>query len=871
MDSVIISLISGHLFSKGVDAGQGRFQSYMQEKDLSRILDEYNDAFKHQYDTEISLNNCDMEAVFEKRDFLISCAKENFLKNNSEIKKNLKQKFIDTACEKIGDSSEVIKTYLDCFYLLVFTKETREVSVGFRALLNAYADSQYEINEKTDKQIKTQREEIDKLKNEIKIVRDIKAEPIDFRPYYQIVEEEFTEEKEESLVGSESDENAFIDAYIGKGDDSVPVLPFLEEWFGKKNSGTILIYGEPGHGKTMLCRKAMVEFFRGKYLKGKAENVISVSLNIGDNPSIIEGGRVTLSNSLAWGEEREHRFSFEECRGSLLFMDGFDEFIDDAKRSDNTIKNICHFMKRVNGIARDYGIHIVVLSRTIAVSNYLKDLSTICNSYELSPVSKMQQDEWLERHHQYSDYKEEFQSVRRDNNMQALLGVPLLFRLIVHNRFDGMSSNTVELYNKLFIHLMNKRNIYDDKDIQFIEKELMNLAYEVYCTDSNMAVLENVEGDPGWLITFYVKRFYKGKVGFFHRTFYQYYFAKYIYLGIINLKGKEENFIGLFAERELDDTICVYLSFLLKEEDKSIVYANVECLINALSRTEAYLNFKPHVGSGDAEKSKILRSTNIYKNILKIAASFSYVIQLPFKENLDLLMRTYNSDSVILVSDNNKRVNLEGANLNKAQLIGAGLRGANLSGADLSRADLNGADLSGADLSMANLSGADMIITDLSGAFMVRAELCGTYLSDADLIRANLVQADLSGANLSGSDLGNAYLGGAVLNGADLRKTTLCNADLSGAFLRGADLEEADLRGADLSEAILSRANLSKAKLRGANLSRADLSGAFLNGADLREVTFCYAKIDIRYKDIIDLSVEDYYTIDWSSDEGDEQ
>ena len=44
MDSLVSSLISGHLFSKGEDDSQGRFQRYIQEKGLSIILDEYNDV-----------------------------------------------------------------------------------------------------------------------------------------------------------------------------------------------------------------------------------------------------------------------------------------------------------------------------------------------------------------------------------------------------------------------------------------------------------------------------------------------------------------------------------------------------------------------------------------------------------------------------------------------------------------------------------------------------------------------------------------------------------------------------------------------------------------------------------------------------------
>lgn len=859
----IADLITGQLFSEGVDSIKERIKHYSQSKDLSRMLDEYDKGFMFHKDTEIFQNNSDMGTVFEKRKFLISCAKDYLKIDNFDIKKNVKQEFIDAACKEIGDSSEVIKSYLEWFYFLVFTKETEDVSVEFKTLLNAYADSQHEINRKTDERILKQDEKIGQINRALGDMQIDKISPFDFKPYYKIVEEEFTEEKDgESIVGAESDENAYIDAYINKGGDSIPALPFLEEWFGKKKSGVILIYGEPGHGKTMLCNKAMVDFSRREYLIENAKNVISVSLNIGDNPSIIEGGKVTLSKSLAWGEEKEHRFSFQDCRGSLLFLDGFDEFIDEAKRVDASIDGICPFMKKANAFAKEYGIHIVVLSRTVAVANDLNNLTKICNHYELSPVSHVQQDEWLNRHPEYSDYaKGSFQKIRSDRNMEGLLGVPLLFRLIIHNRFDAISANVVELYNNLFIHLMNKRKIYNDNAIRLVEEELMNLAYEIYCTDSNTAVLENVDGDPHWLFTFYVKTPDKGRIGFFHRTFYQYYFAKYIYLRIITLKDdEEEKLIGLFAERSLDDTILQYLPFFVRKEDKSIVDANIERLIITLSKTEAYLNLEPHVVSGDAVRPKILRSTNIYNNVLKIAAAFSYVIQLPFKDNLDLLMRTYNSDRVVLVSEIHKRANLNGADLNgahlnKAHLIRADLneahlfaadlnetdlRGANLRGAHLGVANLIKADLRGANLSEANLSDANLKKADLRGADLSKAELKGANLSEADLRGADLSEANLNEANLRGANLSKGNLYRANLNGGDLNKarlirTNLTDANLSRANLIGAELKGANLRGANLSKANLNGANLMGSNLSHANLIRVDLNGANLIETDLNE------------------------------------
>ena len=867
MESFIFSLVTGHLFSKGVDAGQNSLEHYLKGKDLARILDEFDQAFMAHHDAEISRSNCDMQAMLDKRGCLISCAERYFSEDNSDVKKNLKQGFIHTACGEVGDSSDVAKMYLNQFYALVFAKETDEVSAGFRALLNAYADSQHEINKKTDERFLWQNERINQINKALEELRDKKTAPVDFSPFYQVVEESFTEEKdEESIVGNESDERAYIDAYIEMEGGSRPVLPFLEVWFEEKNSGAMLIHGEPGHGKTLLCRKAMVDFFRGDYLKGKAENVIAVSLNTGENRNIIDGGEVIISNALAWGAEREHKFTFDDCRGSLLFLDGFDEFIDDAKRTNSGLENICPFMKRVNAIAKSYDMHIVVTSRTAVVSSDLNDLTAICNHYELSPISESQQDGWMECHPECSDYKETIWKLRENDDMKELLGVPLLFRLIVYSRFDKNSSNVVELYSNLFSHLMRKRNIY--ADTWKVERDLMGLAFDVYCTDTNMAVLKNMTGNPHWLFTFYVRTSHKGKIGFFHRTFYQYFLAKFIYTGILNLKENEEaNFIGMFAERELDETVRKYLSLLINEEDKEIVFANVERLVIALARTEAYLNLKPRIKAGDAEKSKILRSTNIYRNTLHLAAAFSYVIHLPFKGSLDCIMRTFDSRGITIISKNNIQAKLDNVNLYEAKLTEADLRGARLRGADLRGARLRGADLIGADLreahlteadlSVADLRGADLSEADLSEADLIGADLSVAYLSRADLRRAHLIGADLSVADLRGADLRGAHLSRAYLIGAYLSR-----AHLIGADLRGAHLSEADLSGAHLIGAYLSGAHLSEADLSGANLRGADLRGADLIGTDLSG-----AIIEIRYKDIIDLSSEGYNSIRWVTNE----
>ena len=97
---------------------------------------------------------------------------------------------------------------------------------------------------------------------------------------------------------------------------------------------------------------------------------------------------------------------------------------------------------------------------------------------------------------------------------------------------------------------------------------------------------------------------------------------------------------------------------------------------------------EPRYHDGKAEKTKLGRTINIYRNTLHLCAVFSYVIEKPFRGGIDIFLRTYPSYYITILSAENKRADLIGAglfrvNLNEANLFRANLRGVNLSEANL--------------------------------------------------------------------------------------------------------------------------------------------------------------------------------------------
>ena len=688
---------------------------------------------------------------------------------------------------------------------------------------------------------------------------------VNFRSFYDSILKEFTEKNDDSskdLVGDLSAEESYIDAYIEVKGERRLALSYLVEWFGEKEYGNLLIHGEPGHGKSTLCKKAVVEYKNHRFLNDKAANVLVVSINTGRNKDIISEKGVSYKDILAWGPVGEHKFSFEDCRGSLLFIDGFDEFVDDAARAGEQEQDIVFFMGRLGEIAKTYEIHIVVLSRTIAVQSHLQELPIRDKSFPLSPINMEQQLKWIEEHSVEVEYIERYKELQADKNMRDLLGIPLLFRMIVHTRFKKITSNVVELYDALFDHLMEKRFIRG-KALESVRKGLKDLAYDIYCYDTHRCEYKDNEWNNDWILAFYVITEEGKKIGFFHRSFYQYFMAKYIYDGLFQVTDdKVEDYLAAFAERELDDTIREYL-FLLNRNEKVVkAHDNMRLVINALIRREAYLITSPKYPFGKATKTRIGRSINITRNILHIAASLSYVMKKPLSEGLDTLIRTFGGNVVLerskSISDREFQLRIYSEVDNRADLSGANLCLAGLDRVDLSLADLSGADLSRADLRKAILNGAilsraDLSRADLSRAKMRRVDLKRARLSGACLHEADLWKVDLSGADLSGADLSRARFMEAILSGADLMEVNLRRADL-----RKADLSRANLNGADLVGALLISADLS-----GADLSGADLSGANLSGANLNVKCLKNTIISWYYKKIINQHIEGYETIRW--------
>lgn len=642
---------------------------------------------------------------------------------------------------------------------------------------------------------------------------ETEAELTSAQKYNAYVVGKFCKKEESSLVSEEalSQESVYIDAYIkhGENEPEEKILDRIDQWSQKDKSGVMLIHGEPGHGKTTLCRKAVYEFYRNRFGEKKT-NVFWFRLNPAYS-DIIQDGELVLENAFCWGNIKSQREMIplrenkEAYEKSIIFLDGYDELKVQAQSINIRLRD---FIDTVEAYAEEYQIHFVVTARTRSVEDELYELEIPI--LQFAPMTEKQQDAWIHARTKLQSYEPAFEKLRNSSKeMKEMLGIPILFRMVVEAELEDTASGVVALYDKLFRATMERRKMKSGNREDW-HKEYEQLAYEIYCNDETFANMRGKELPKDFLYLFYLKGNGEKRVEFLHRSFYQYFLAHFLYQKMSEVEDEEsaEAFLCCLAERRIDRDVLNYIQ-QIQEKKPDITKKECECILDEIERTDAIIAdaLRAKNKNGNAEKHRLQRCNNIFVNALSICcivAGNRLKFLLQEKYAVHRLIRSYDSENVWL----------EGVDLSEANLDNA-----NLCGVYLNYAILNGASLASVHLEM-------------------------SYLNDVDLVDANLNYADLSSVHLKRTTLAGTDLYGANLCGADLREANLERADLIGANLSGADLTEASLSGADLRWAI----NLDK--------------------CHCKQVTnWKGCKILLRDKDNLDLDDPDAHGIIWCDDE----
>ena len=657
-----------------------------------------------------------------------------------------------------------------------------------------------------------------------------------------------------TLLGEESLSETYINPYYYTSLTETDSVENLIEKFLAQHNRVLYIVGEPGHGKTSMCIKAVYDFVTKKKYQS-TNGVYWFSLNPKGISSIIENDSLKLLKVFSWEDMigyRDHIIAPKDIMGSLVFLDGFDELVLSLSKCGNN-----DFFIQVNQIAEKYDLHIVVTSRTRAIEQAAPKTNgelkpgaacikyTDSNSVEynndvkfLAPLEPEVQIAWINKliecrkngttsTAELEKYKATFPRLQNNKNISGLLGLPILLRLIVHNCFTPSSGNRIKLYLDLFKATLHRQGLDKYKDT--LLKEYQDLAYSIFVYNDTYVEIQSdestkIEGKDAYLYQYYLhtpnQKTNSNKndviyTEFLHRSFYQFFLSIFIYEKLCTARESRDGTLILKClwARNLDPFVLENIQLLSNAENQESICTTI---IDALDETDGIildhecpvgLHLEDDLGNYD-------KANNIFWNGLSIinylyGGEHSEVIQL--SPRITALLSRYDCRNIYLSNCDLSKAMLRTARLSDAHLFRSDLTGADLTSADIVCAVLSSANLTDADLSFANLSGADMNSVNLTHADLSDAHLFLSRLPNADLTRADLAHADLTGAQLPGADLFLANLEGANLTNADLTRTNLTRANLTNAVLTSVDLAGADLTGAILDGTILFGANVSNA------------------------------------------------------------
>ena len=670
------------------------------------------------------------------------------------------------------------------------------------------------------------------------------------KEYYDYVLEQYKKRNEgNELLGEESLEELYMQpSYYKPENDFGNVEQLFDEFIAKRESGVLWLVGEPGHGKTSMCIKAVADYALKKRYR-QVSGVFWFRLNPHDIPEMIGNQKLSLEKVFSWGltdDNRDKTFEFDEMKGGLVFLDGFDELKSSLEKND-ILDN--RFHTQVNQLAERYKLHIVVTSRTRALEqvrscteeklkkgnaeikcefrdgssrkNAVKTLASLTNKEQLKWINDLiklrkrtgKDTSDLER------YRKTFHSLQKNGDIKGLLEIPILLRMIVQNCYEPSSANRVDLYRNLFDKTLLRQGIEVQRDqLQSVYRQI---AFRIFVYDDDSAELnkgefKDIAGSDAYLYQYYLHtpeigagsdKEGKYRVTFLHRSFYQYFLSEFLYekFKAITDVQSGKDFLKYLWARRLDNYVLDNFRYMAKS-----VNTACKCVLSAIEETDAILPIYENVSDAKERFGNYDMANNVFWNAVSACNRLFQIANsqdsLSLTGRIAKLISKYDCSEIYLELFSLKNANLQGAYLFCAYLT---------------RADLTRADLTGADLRSTCLTGADLTRADLT-----RADLTRAYLTDADLRSAVLIRANLSNAYLTRAYLIHTYLRSAVLTRADLRGADLTDADLTSADLRGADLTRASLVGTNLENAKISRSQYAYISTQGVkNLDKIIVSG----------------------------------------------
>lgn len=640
------------------------------------------------------------------------------------------------------------------------------------------------------------------------------------------------------------------------------VAEYICKWLKDKRCSNsmsmLLVYGEPGSGKSSVLKKVVDELTNSD--EDKKTIVLALNLfevTFVDAKTALDVVKQYIKNEYPWFYEADNRL------GRILILDGLDEIKYKVYEKSQEL------IRELEGEKWKFDCKVVVSGRTQAVrkakekiDNYIdvEILPLYIDEHEREKyINKVVDEKKLLEIDLRLDYwdklQKEFNIAQnmplQNSRFDELSRQPLLLFLIMwtakYSNINLMElKNTAELYDKIFECIYTRE--YSRKkagglkykaeysEYQKMLGHLGGCAYRnnsrsvsaktiyEYCTVmddkklcENWIKLHQDDNPSKLVLLFFLRENFKNgndskstiddqktEIEFMHKTFYEYLAAieiirlMYEYTKTDDYNKKLKQIFYMFSKNRVDDVIADFVKEIILNENLMF-----EDEVITLAKYDSIL-------------SEIVSSAyNVNYPVMIGTGDLSQYIYVENYQNLKNIVLTYEKNISELIKVVTHFIDISKKNICKLKLENMEWGNVNIASWVLDYCNMGGSRMQNAIL-----SGASFKYSDMKAAILI--------MSTAD-------RADFSNTTLDGTDFTGTFLSAANFSYTVIKDAVFDFANIEGGYFNDSELYDVSFWGTNLIAVKFDYASLKKVSFRRIDFTRADMTGVTIDDCNWEE------------------------------------
>lgn len=640
------------------------------------------------------------------------------------------------------------------------------------------------------------------------------------------------------------------------------VAEYICKWLKDKRCSNsmsmLLVYGEPGSGKSSVLKKVVDELTNSD--EDKKTIVLALNLfevTFVDAKTALDVVKQYIKNEYPWFYEADNRL------GRILILDGLDEIKYKVYEKSQEL------LRELEGEKWKFDCKVVVSGRTQAVrkakekiDNYIdvEILPLYIDEHEREKyINKVVDEKKLLEIDLRLDYwdklQKEFNIAQnmplQNSRFDELSRQPLLLFLIMwtakYSNINLMElKNTAELYDKIFECIYTRE--YSRKkagglkykaeysEYQKMLGHLGGCAYRnnsrsvsaktiyEYCTVmddkklcENWIKLHQDDNPSKLVLLFFLRENFKNgndskstiddqktEIEFMHKTFYEYLAAieiirlMYEYTKTDDYNKKLKQIFYMFSKNRVDDVIADFVKEIILNENLMF-----EDEVITLAKYDSIL-------------SEIVSSAyNVNYPVMIGTGDLSQYIYVENYQNLKNIVLTYEKNISELIKVVTHFIDISKKNICKLKLENMEWGNVNIASWVLDYCNMGGSRMQNAIL-----SGASFKYSDMKAAILI--------MSTAD-------RADFSNTTLDGTDFTGTFLSAANFSYTVIKDAVFDFANIEGGYFNDSELYDVSFWGTNLIAVKFDYASLKKVSFRRIDFTRADMTGVTIDDCNWEE------------------------------------